>query len=119
MGYGVERIRLSTKWWNRHIRLLCWVEKCGEYVREEATNYANELAKSLNISDEQVIVRSDYFVTMERGLINSDMYLYLLIGAITFIGSGIVIYSIFYISVAENNQKLRTTPHDWNHQKAD
>src|SRR5699024_9247407 len=64
---------------------------------EEATNYANELAKSLNISDEQVIVRSDYFVTMERGLINSDMYLYLLIGAITFIGSGIVIYSIFYI----------------------
>ena len=69
---------------------------------EEATNYANELAKSLNISDEQVIVRSDYFVTMERGLINSDMYLYLLIGAITFIGSGIVIYSIFYISVAEN-----------------
>ena len=71
---------------------------------EEATNYANELAKSLNISDEQVIVRSDYFVTMERGLINSDMYLYLLIGAITFIGSGIVIYSIFYISVAETSE---------------
>ena len=68
----------------------------------EATNYANMLAESLNISDEQVIVRSDYFVTMERGLINSDMYLYLLIGAVTFVGSGIVIYSIFYISVAEN-----------------
>ena len=69
---------------------------------KDATDYANELAKSLNISDEQVIVRSDYFVTMERGLFSSDMYLYLLIGAVTFIGSGIVIYSIFYISVAEN-----------------
>ena len=69
---------------------------------KDATDYANELAKSLNISDEQVIVRSDYFVIMERGLFSSDMYLYLLIGAVTFIGSGIVIYSIFYISVAEN-----------------
>ena len=69
---------------------------------KDATDYANELAKSLNISDEQVIVRSDYFVTMERGLFSSDMYLYLLIGAVTFVGSGIVIYSIFYISVAEN-----------------
>ena len=69
---------------------------------KDATDYANELAKSLNISDEQVIVRSDYFATMERGLFSSDMYLYLLIGAVTFVGSGIVIYSIFYISVAEN-----------------
>ena len=69
---------------------------------KDATDYANELAKSFNISDEQVIVRSDYFVIMERGLFSSDMYLYLLIGAVTFIGSGIVIYSIFYISVAEN-----------------
>ena len=69
---------------------------------KDATDYANELAKSFNISDEQVIVRSDYFVIMERGLFSSDMYLYLLIGAVTFIGSGMVIYSIFYISVAEN-----------------
>ena len=69
----------------------------------EATNYANMLAESLNISDAiRISIRSDYFVTMERGLINSDMYLYLLIGAVTFVGSGIVIYSIFYISVAEN-----------------
>lgn len=71
-------------------------------TEDEVTDYANLLAEKLNISNEQVIVRSNYFVTMERGLFNSDMYLYLLIGAITFIGSGIVIYSIFYISVAEN-----------------
>ena len=71
-------------------------------TEDEVTDYANLLAEKINISNEQVIVRSNYFVTMERGLFNSDMYLYLLIGAITFIGSGIVIYSIFYISVAEN-----------------
>lgn len=64
-------------------------------TEDEVTDYANLLAEKLNISNEQVIVRSNYFVTMERGLFNSDMYLYLLIGAITFIGSGIVIYSIF------------------------
>ena len=78
------------------------LKNAEDMSEKEAADYANELAKSLNIPDEQVIVRSDYFVTMERGLFSSDMYLYLLIGAVTFIGSGIVIYSIFYISVAEN-----------------
>ena len=78
------------------------LKNAEDMSEKEAADYANELAESLNIPDEQVIVRSDYFVTMERGLFSSDMYLYLLIGAVTFIGSGIVIYSIFYISVAEN-----------------
>lgn len=78
------------------------LKNAEDMSEKEAADYANELAKSLNIPDEQVIIRSDYFVTMERGLFSSDMYLYLLIGAVTFIGSGIVIYSIFYISVAEN-----------------
>lgn len=78
------------------------LKNAEDMSEKEAADYANELAKSLNIPDEQVIIRSDYFVTMERGFFSSDMYLYLLIGAVTFIGSGIVIYSIFYISVAEN-----------------
>ena len=68
---------------------------------EEATSYANTLAQQLEISDDNVIVRSTYFnlKSENRG---SDMLFYFLIGFITFVGSGIVIYSIFYISVASN-----------------
>jgi len=68
---------------------------------EETANYANTLARQLGISDDNVIVRSTYFNLKDehRG---SDMLFYFLIGFITFVGSGIVIYSIFYISVASN-----------------
>ena len=77
---------------------------------EEATDYANTLAQQLEISDDKVIVRSTYFNLRDekRG---SAMLFYFLIGFITFIGSGIVIYSIFYISVAgsiRNYGQLRT-----------
>ena len=63
---------------------------------EEATSYANTLAQQLEISDDNVIIRSTYFnlKSENRG---SDMLFYFLIGFITFVGSGIVIYSIFYI----------------------
>lgn len=68
---------------------------------EEATSYANTLAQKLEISDDRVIVRSTYFNVKDENR-GSDMLFYLLIGFITFIGSGIVIYSIFYISVASS-----------------
>ena len=68
---------------------------------EEATSYADTLAKQLEISDDNVIVRSTYFNLKDESR-GSDMLFYFLIGFITFIGSGIVIYSIFYISVASN-----------------
>ena len=77
---------------------------------EEATNYANTLAQQLNISDDNVIVRSTYFNLKDENH-GSDMLFYFLIGFVTFIGSGIVIYSIFYISVASsirNYGQLRT-----------
>ena len=77
---------------------------------EEATNYANTLAQQLKISDDSVIVRSTYFNLKDENH-GSDMLFYFLIGFVTFIGSGIVIYSIFYISVASsirNYGQLRT-----------
>ncbi len=77
---------------------------------EEAANYANTLAQQLEITDDNVIVRSTYFNLKDENR-GSDMLFYFLIGFITFIGSGIVIYSIFYISVAgsiRNYGQLRT-----------
>ena len=77
---------------------------------EEAASYANTLAQQLEISDDHVIVRSTYFDLKDENR-GSDMLFYFLIGFITFIGSGIVIYSIFYISVASsirNYGQLRT-----------
>ena len=68
---------------------------------EGAANYANTLAQKLEISDDHVIVRSTYFNIKDENR-GSDMLFYFLIGFITFIGSGIVIYSIFYISVASS-----------------
>lgn len=68
---------------------------------EEAASYANTLAQQLEISDDNVIVRSTYF-NLKGENRGSDMLFYFLIGFITFIGSGIVIYSIFYISIASN-----------------
>ena len=68
---------------------------------EEAATYADTLARQLEISDDQFIVRSTYFNLKDENR-GSDMLFYFLIGFITFIGSGIVIYSIFYISVAGN-----------------
>ena len=68
---------------------------------EEAANYASTLAQQLGISDDHVIVRSTYFNIKDENR-GSDMLFDFLIGFITFIGSGIVIYSIFYISVASS-----------------
>ena len=77
---------------------------------EETASYANTLAQQLEISNENVIVRSAYFNLKDENR-GSDMLFYFLIGFITFVGSGIVIYSIFYISVASsirNYGQLRT-----------
>lgn len=68
---------------------------------EEAASYADTLAQQLKISDDNVIVRSTYFNLKDESR-GSDMLFYFLIDFITFVGSGIVIYSIFYISVASN-----------------
>ena len=48
-----------------------------------------------------MIVRSTYFNVKSENS-GSEMLFYFVIGFVTFIGSGIVIYSIFYISVASN-----------------
>ena len=77
---------------------------------EEAASYADTLAQQIGISDDRVIVRSTYFNIKDENR-GSDMLFYFLIGFITFVGSGIVIYSIFYISVANsirNYGQLRT-----------
>ena len=77
---------------------------------EEAASYADTLAQQLEISDDHIIVRSTYFNLKDENRGN-DMPFYFLIGFITFVGSGIVIYSIFYISVAgsiRNYGQLRT-----------
>ncbi len=68
---------------------------------EEAASYADMLAQQLEISDDKLIVRSTYFNLKEENR-GSDMSFYFLIGFITFVGSGIVIYSIFYISIASS-----------------
>ena len=76
--------------------------KDAQNISEEAAaGYANTLAQQLEISNDNVIVRSTYFNLKDENR-GSDMLFYFLIGFITFVGSGIVIYSIFYISVASN-----------------
>ena len=77
---------------------------------ERAAGYADTLAQQLKISDDDVIIRSTYFNLRDENR-GSAMLFYFLIGFITFIGSGIVIYSIFYISVASSTRnygQLRT-----------
>ena len=69
---------------------------------EEAAAYANALAETLHISDENTMIRSTYFHLRDNRDGRTDMLFYLLIGFITLVGSGIVIYSIFYISIASN-----------------
>lgn len=61
---------------------------------EDATEYADTLAKQLHIPDDNVIVRSTYFNVKSENS-GSEMLFYFVIGFVTFIGSGIVIYSIF------------------------
>lgn len=68
---------------------------------DEAASYADTLAQRLEIPDDQLIVRSTYFNLKDESR-GSDMLFYFLTGFITFVGSGIVIYSVFYISVAGN-----------------
>lgn len=78
---------------------------------EEAAEYAFSLAKKLDISSEQVVVRSNYFIQLNNTEMDIEMLFYVLVGMLTLLGAGIVIYSIFYISVAENIRKygqLRT-----------
>ncbi len=69
---------------------------------EEAAAYANALAETLHISDENTMIRSTYFHLRDNRDGRTDMLFYLLIGFINLVGSGIVIYSIFYISIASN-----------------
>ena len=69
---------------------------------EEAAAYANALAETLHIYDENTMIRSTYFHFRDNRDGRTDMLFYLLIGFITLVGSGIVIYSIFYISIASN-----------------
>ncbi len=61
---------------------------------EDATEYADTLAKQLHIPDDNVIVRSTYFNVKSENS-GSEMLFYFVIGFVTLIGSGIVIYSIF------------------------
>ena len=69
---------------------------------EEANKYALTLAGKLNISDDQTVVRSDYFMQLEDTSMGDEMGFFIVVGLLTLLGAGIVIYSIFYISVAGN-----------------
>ena len=69
---------------------------------EEASKYALTLAEKLNISDDQTVVRSDYFMQLEDTSMGDEMGFFIVVGLLTLLGAGIVIYSIFYISVAGN-----------------
>lgn len=71
-------------------------------TEEEAAEYAFSLAEKLNISSEQVIIRSNYFIQLNDTEMGIEMLFFVLVGMLTLLGAGIVIYSIFYISVAEN-----------------
>ena len=56
----------------------------------------------------EIYIGSTYFNLKDENH-GSDMLFYFLIGFVTFIGSGIVIYSIFYISVAKHVARKQTT----------
>ena len=69
---------------------------------EEVRAYAFAIAEKLNISDDQTVVRSDYFMQLEDTAMDDEMSFFVLAGLLTLLGAGIVIYSIFYISIAGN-----------------
>lgn len=77
------------------------LENASELSEEEAIAYSEKLINKFNLSEEQVVVRSDYFEIMNQKLFNSDMILYAFVGLLTLVGAGIVVYSIFYIFVSE------------------
>lgn len=77
------------------------LNNASEMSEEDATTYSEKLINRFNLSEEQVVVRSDYFETMNQKLFNSDMILYAFVGLLTLVGAGIVVYSIFYIFVSE------------------
>lgn len=78
------------------------LKNAPEMTEEEATEYADTLASKLNISDDQIIIRSDYFMQLEDTDMGVEMFFFALVGILTLLGAGIVIYSIFYISIAGN-----------------
>jgi len=94
---------LAAQRYGNHIAMDYYIglKNAPNMSEEEATSYASTLAQQLKIPDDHVIVRSTYFNLKDENR-GSDMLFYFLIGFITFVGSGIVIYSIFYISVASN-----------------
>jgi len=92
---------LAERQYGSHIAVDYYIglKNAQNMSEEEAAVYADTLAQQLKIPDDQVIIRSTYFNLKDENR-GSDMLFYFLIGFITFVGSGIVIYSIFYISVA-------------------
>ena len=86
---------------------------------EDATEYADILAKQLHIPDDNVIVRSTYFNVKVRKILEVKCYFISWIGFVTFIGSGICDPFHFYISVASNIRNYGQLLHDWNNETAD
>ena len=78
------------------------LKNASSMSEDEATEYSNLLLKELNLSDEQIIVRSDYFIKLNNFDMGADLIFYALVSILTLLGAGIVIYSIFYISIASN-----------------
>jgi len=79
-----------------------------QYGDEGMIDFYIGLKDAQNMSEEEAASYANNLKDENRG---SDMLFYFLVGFITFIGSGIVIYSIFYISVASsirNYGQLRT-----------
>ncbi len=70
------------------------------YTKESVRELADEIAQDLGIDENNVIIRDSYFLAMEQNGLSSDLLFPLIVVLVVFIGAGIVMYSIFYISIA-------------------
>ena len=78
--------------------------------KEKAAQMANEIASKYSIPKENVVIQDTYFDLMNTKLESSDM-VFAGIALILLLGAGIVIYTIFYISVSGKTKEygqLRT-----------
>lgn len=70
------------------------------YTSDSARALAEEMARDVGIDVDSVIIRDSYFLTMKGSGSSGDLLFPLVVGLVVFIGAGIVMYSIFYISIA-------------------
>ena len=86
---------------------------------EEASKYALTLAEKLNISDDQTVVRSDYFMQLEDTSMGDEMGFFIVVGLLTLLGGRNRHLLYFLYLGCRKYPQLWTASHDWYNKSTD